>query len=227
MFLGIDHLIIAVDDPDTSIELLATALGTATGTAGGRHPGWGTYNRLLWFGDTYIELLGIDDPVLAAGSWLGAPALATLNTGPGPVSWAISSDDLDGDAARLSDSGAPLGQKLPGQRPRPDGEVVRWRLALPPTVSLDQPFLIEHDTNAAEWTPADRAARASRSGRIAGLDLPVDRIAGLGAYPERVALGSQFVRITGAGSRVPTIHIEGTGLTGVSGPILGCRWALG
>ena len=40
--------------------------------------------------------------------------------------------------------------------------MVRWRLAVPSLVGpTAPPFLIEHDTAAAEWTPAERAERAA------------------------------------------------------------------
>ena len=227
MLLGIDHMIIAIDEPDAAIEALAQTLGVDAGDAGGRHPGWGTFNRLLWLGDTYVELLGIDDPDLAKTSWLGAPALRRLESGEGLVSWALASDSLDMDADRMAASGAPLVTRMPGHRPRPDGRVARWRLALPPVVGIEHPFLIEHDTTAAEWTPEDRAARAKMPGRVVSLDLPVDRVPGLGAAPAAIRLGLQEVRIAGAQAAEPTIRIDGTRAPRGQSWLLGCRWEIG
>ena len=54
MLLGIDHLVVAVDDPDVAVEELSTALGVAPG-GGGTHPSLGTRNQLIWLGDTFVE----------------------------------------------------------------------------------------------------------------------------------------------------------------------------
>ena len=65
MRLGIDHLVIAVPDPDASAAVLAAALGVAV-TGGGRHELGGTHNRLAFLGDTYLELIGVFDRELVA-----------------------------------------------------------------------------------------------------------------------------------------------------------------
>jgi len=221
MLLGIDHLVIAVPDPDASIDLLAAELGLTSGASGGYHPGWGTRNRLLWLGDTFIELLAIDDPELASESWLGAPALVQLARGAGLVSWAISTDDLEADAAHLQNAGGTVDEFLDGRRTRTDGRAVRWRLALPPVVSLEHPFLIEHDTTAAEWTRADRSARAVQPGRLVALDLPISRIAGFAAGPDKLIVGGQAVHIGAPG--MPAVHVDGAA-SARSFELLGCRW---
>jgi hypothetical protein len=153
MLLGIDHAVIAVDDPDAAAIALADSLGLAA-NGGGRHERLGTFNRLVWLGDSYLELIGVFDRALAATTWLGRPTLASLDGGP-----------------------------LDGARTRPDGRVVRWRLAHPPALSAAVPFFIEHDPTAAEWTPAERTERDAQvhpvGGRVRllGLDLPTERSA--------------------------------------------------
>ena len=58
---GIDHLVVAVKNLQSSRDDYANRLGF-TMTAGGRHPG-GTENSLAGFEDqTYLELLGLYDP---------------------------------------------------------------------------------------------------------------------------------------------------------------------
>ena len=74
MFLGIDHLVIAVTDPDHATAQLERVLGLAA-TNGGRHDALGTFNRLVWLGDTYVELIGVFDRALAERSWMRAEAL--------------------------------------------------------------------------------------------------------------------------------------------------------
>ena len=225
MILGLDHLAIAVHDPDAAIAELAAFLGVAAGTSGGRHRAWGTRNRLLWLGDTYVELVTVFDPQLAARSWLGAPTLQAMDRGaPEAICWAIATDDLDLDRAEMNAAGASLGPASGGERRRPDGETVRWRLALPRAVDLARPFLIEHDQSAAEWSPSDRAERAQGRARVRSLDLPVDAIEGLPEDDEEQPLGHQRVRAMGASGDLPTVVIGGLDRGGIATDVLGCHW---
>jgi hypothetical protein len=58
VLLGIDHVALATEDPDAAAAELETKLGLAA-TGCGRHPAVGTYNRLFWLGDAYLELIGV------------------------------------------------------------------------------------------------------------------------------------------------------------------------
>src|SRR3989449_10200850 len=107
MFLGIDHLAIAVADPDEAATQLERELGLAA-TGGGRHDALGTFNRLIWLGDSYLELVGVFDRAHAESSWLGAPTLRALDVGGGLATWAIATDDLDHDVAELRGAGSDL-----------------------------------------------------------------------------------------------------------------------
>src|SRR5260221_2589935 len=123
MFLGIDHLVIAVADPDDAASELASAIGLEA-TGGGRHESLGTHNRLIWFGDSFVELIGVSDPALARQSWIGPPTLEALDAGGGFVTWAIVTDSLEHDAVALRAVGADLTAAIDGERRRPDGGVV-------------------------------------------------------------------------------------------------------
>jgi hypothetical protein len=227
MLLGIDHLAIAVDDPDAAISELASYLGIPAGTSGGRHLAWGTRNRLLWLRDTYIELCTVFDPSLAERSWLGRAVLRARGTlDPTAICWAIATDDLDLDRAGMNLEGATLGEALPGERRRPDGQIVRWRLALPADVALERPFLIEHDPAAAEWSPEDRAARSIEPARVLGIELPIDSIVGLPAAVDEHALGTQWVRAAGGATGSVAIRIGGLARGAAEAEVLGCRWLL-
>jgi hypothetical protein len=168
MLLGIDHVVLACADPDATAAVLERRLGLAA-TAGGRHEALGTVNRLVWLGDAYLELVGVFDAALARRSWLGDPVLAVLDGGAdgGLVTWAIAVDDLN-EALRWAPPDAGLLDPLAGERRRPDGRVVRWRLAHPAELSPTAPFLIEHDRGAAEWSPAEQAARAQERHPLGG-----------------------------------------------------------
>lgn len=87
--------------------------------------------------------------------------------GGGLATWAVAVDDLEAQL-RWSSDGSGLIGPVAGERRRPDGAIVRWRLAHPPTPSPLSPFLIEHDATAAEWTPAEREARAAESHPVGG-----------------------------------------------------------
>jgi hypothetical protein len=237
MLLGIDHLVIACADPDAAVADLERDVGLLPG-GGGRHEALGTFNRLVWLGDTYLELIGVFDRDLAERSWVGAPTVRALDAGGGLATWAVATDDIDADVARLDAGGAGLSEVIPGERRRPDGSTVRWRLAQPRELGLERPpFLIEHDTHSAEWSPADRAARAEEvhpiggSVRLTTLELPVTDMPGtiaslmrttrigpfrpslVGRGARDTSVGGQTLRLTppprSAGSTwpVPTIHL--------------------
>ncbi len=247
MLTGIDHLVIAVADPDAAAEDLAATLGIEPG-GGGRHDALGTYNRLVWLGDTYLELIGVFDQQLAAASWVGAPTLRALEGGGGLATWALASDAIDDDVARLRAQGSDIGGPLTGERLRPDGAVVRWRLAAPPRLGPDlPPFLIEHDATAAEWTPAERAGRATGPARLTVLELAVDQVpptvqaflrsTGLRFRPSLAGGGSrdadvgrQIVRLRprrAAGAAPHTIHLHVRGVTAAADiDKYGIRWRL-
>jgi hypothetical protein len=166
--LGVDHVVLACADPDATAAALETRLGLAA-TGGGRHDALGTMNRLVWLGDAYLELVGIFDSGLASQSWLGRPVAAALegDHDGGLVTWAIAVDDLDV-ALRWAPPDAGLIGPVDGERRRPDGRTVRWRLVRPEEIAPTAPFLIEHDLEAAEWSPSERAARADEQHPLGG-----------------------------------------------------------
>ena len=252
MIQGIDHVVIAVADPDAAADEVARALGLVAG-GGGRHEQLGTFNRLIWLGDSFLELIGVFDPVLAAASWIGAPTSRALEAGGGLVTWAIATDDMDGDIARLRSTATDLSAPIDGERRRPDGEVVRWRLAAArPLGPTRPPFLIEHVAETAEWTAADRAARAAGPARLAILELALDDVAatsgamlrtlGLRFRPSLVGggardaeIGRQRLRLrprvafgigasAAAASPIATIHLAIKGDKATDVVLFGCRW---
>jgi Glyoxalase-like domain len=250
---GIDHLAIAVPDLDAAVAELADRVGIAAG-GGGVHPGAGTANRLAWFGDTYLELIAVVDREAAAGSFLGEPTIRVLDEeGAGFVTFVLASEDLDGDVGRLRAAGSAMSDPFPGERRRPDGRIVRWRLARPGAVGPElPPFLIEHDTSAAEWTQAERAARATERHPIGGpvrltelelrvadldpvaagyrreLGLDLERSVADGATA-KARIGRQLVvlraRDVGAASRAK-IRLTIPGARHASADLLGCRFEI-
>lgn len=179
---GIDHLVIAVHDVEAAAATLEAGLGLAV-TGGGRHETAGTHNRLAFLGDAYLELIGAFDRsrVWASPAFaVGGAALAVLDSGrEGLATFALATDDVRQDVARLRLAGSSIGEPGAGSRVRPDGETVRWVTAFPALGAERPPFLIEHDLEGAEWGAGARAARAAfrhpRGGRVrlTALELPV------------------------------------------------------
>ncbi len=210
MILGIDHLVIAVADLEAASEELSAGLGLEV-VEGGRHLTLGTRNALCWLGDSYLELLAVTDPALAARSWIGAPALATLALGGGLATYALASDDLGGDIRRLRSAGSNVIGPLPGERLRPDGQAERWLLALLPELAPDRPpFLIEHLPGSPEWRPDARRHREEgghRGGRVRlrRLEIPVaDPEAVAEAYRRELALQPEPRGLPSPGMAAPS-----------------------
>jgi hypothetical protein len=102
----IDHLIYAVADVEEAGGRLA-ALGLPS-YAGGSHPQWGTSNRIVPLGPSYLELLGPTPPPFGPDRFLG---------------WMVR--------------GVPMGpDAVPMSRLRTDGSELRWRLDGLPAASL-------------------------------------------------------------------------------------------
>ena len=248
MLTGIDHVLIACADPDQAATAVESAVGLRA-SAGGRHLAHGTFNRLIWLGDSYIELMGVFDNSLAANSWWGRYALTVLERGGGFMGIVVASDDLAVDAARLRVAGSVLGEAEAGSRTRPDGKVVRWTIAHEPSPDLDLGllFLIEHDSSGAEWTPEERAARSATAHPLGGpvrlerVEVPVasthratmrvhrdvgvafrPSLAGAGARDG--AVGRQTLRLFPAAQKDPPRVVVRGGPLGREVVLLGCHW---
>jgi hypothetical protein len=250
MLLGIDHLIVAVPDLERASTAVEQGLGLRVG-GGGRHDAHGTHNRLAWLGDSYLELMGVFDERLAAESWWGTHARHVIARGGGPMGLALATDDLAADGARLRAFGSPISDPLAGERVRADGEVVRWLIGRLPAPDPDfgLVFLIEHDTSAAEWGPADRRARAEEAhplgtaARLLRVEAPVrdvraamhrllrelglqfrPSLAGAGARDS--SIGGQVLRLLPAGTGALPRVVISAGEEARDVELLGLRWQL-
>ena len=117
--MRIDHVLYAVSDLDAGATRFEEELDLES-VPGGRHPAWGTANRIVPLGPDYLEIVGVADPIVAAASEFGR---LVLDAGDRLVGWAVATDDLGAVAARL---GLELER---GSRTRPDGVRLAWRLA--------------------------------------------------------------------------------------------------
>jgi hypothetical protein len=139
--LELDHVVLAVVDLDSACRELERRHGLAS-VEGGRHPGFGTANRIVPLGDAYLELAGVADEDAAMRSAFGRWVAAGRAAPYAPLGWAVRTKRLDAHAARLG-----LAVEA-GERTRPDGTVLRWRLAGVGEAAVEPclPFFIE-------WAP--------------------------------------------------------------------------
>jgi hypothetical protein len=127
--LELDHLVYATPDLAATAAELARRTGIEP-SAGGRHEGYGTHNRLASLGDrAYLEIIGADpdqpSPARPPLYSLAALDLARL------MGWAVATDDLESAVVRACAAGYQLGQIESMSRTRADGEALAWRLTLP------------------------------------------------------------------------------------------------
>ena len=159
MASGIDHVVIAVAEPDAAAGELTEEVGLAF-TAGGRHHGLGTFNRIAFLGDGYLELIGVEDPATAQGWEVGAAAAQVLERGGGFATFALVDEAIRVTVPRLQANGSRIGPVERGRHERPDGGVVEWLSATPPVLGPDRPpLLIKHLDDDSEWGPDALATR--------------------------------------------------------------------
>lgn len=207
MTYRIDHAVFAVRDLDTAAARWAASYGLET-SPGGRHPRWGTANRIAPLGPDYLELISVVEPDVAAASVLGRTLRDLTADGDRWFSICLADDDLEATAARL-------GLEVEaGSRTTPDGDEVRWRSAGIDAPQREPwlPFFIEWDVPPGRHpgrTPAHHhdeilgISSAETGGDadrmrtwLGGQDVPihvVDGAPGLRSVSLRLAAGGELV----------------------------------
>jgi len=166
----IDHVLVAVADLAEAARELEARHGLVS-LEGGRHPGWGTENRIVPLGDSYLELVAVADAGQAALKPFGRWVAAARPSRAAPLGWAVRPGDLDGVARRLALEVAD------GARVTRDGQLLSWRLAGVEQAAAEPflPFFIE-------WEPGTpfpgAAAAAHRAGRLRVAELGLSGDAG-------------------------------------------------
>ena len=115
-------MLIAVTDLRAAAWELQARCGLAS-VEGGRHPDWGTANRIVPLGDSYLELVAVVDQQAAAGSSFGRWVARGASPLGRPLGWAVRTGQLAQLARRLGLT------VRSGKRVTPSGELLRWRSA--------------------------------------------------------------------------------------------------
>ncbi|PRX58611.1 glyoxalase-like protein [Nonomuraea fuscirosea] len=200
----LDHLVYATPDLDATVAELERLLGVRP-AEGGRHPGFGTRNRLVGLGGrSYLEIVGPDpeqeDP--AGPRPFGIDGLRAA----GLAGWALAVEDIDAVTARAREQGYDPGDPQDMSRRTPSGELLSWRLTPPDRAGHGRlvPFLID-------WGSARHPADG----------LPVVELVSVSAVhpdPEAVRrdLAAVGTRLDLAEGRRPTLTVV---LSGRPGPV--------
>jgi hypothetical protein len=202
--MRIDHAIIAARDIDAVADRLWQRHGLAS-LPGGRHPGWGTHNRIVPLGGPYLEIIGVADDDEALRDPMGRWLLAHTASGDPLMGWCCETDALEDVAQRL-------GLALePGGRDRPDGTRLTWRLAgrdvalgaLPFFIAWDDPQSRPGLLSAPHAVGVQSIARIEvdcEPERLEGwvdADLPVEALGGNGGlHAVVIATASGEIRLT-------------------------------
>lgn len=125
--LRIDHATVCANDLQGTQARLKDAGIDAV--YGGAHTNHATEMALVSFPDgSYLELMGIQRDADPAAVDQEAWALQ-LRGNAGPCAWAVQSQDIAEDAARLKQKGISAGTPERGGRQRPDGAHLEWQTA--------------------------------------------------------------------------------------------------
>lgn len=154
--VAIDHVLIGVPDLDAAAATFDHEYGLRA-AGGGRHPGWGTANRVVPCGPTYLELVTVVDGDEAAGSAFGRwVARMVAGTAP-PTAWAVRTDDIHTVAARLDL------EVIDGSRRTASDAVLQWSLAGVSQASErpGMPFFIQ-------WAPGTSLPGSTKAEHRAG-----------------------------------------------------------
>jgi hypothetical protein len=130
-----------VDLDEATVPLRALGLAVVEG---GVHERFGTRNRIVPLGASYLELLAVEDRGLAEQSEFGRSLLARIADGDRLTRWSIRTDRIDEVAAELD---LEVDDR---SRAHPDGRTLRWRSAgmAPSLADPSRPFFMQ-------WPDAD------------------------------------------------------------------------
>ena len=202
MILGIDHLVIVVQDLAQAAQDYEQ-LGF-TVVPGGQHP-VGSHNVLISFQDgSYLELIAFYREAVDHRWW------DPLSKGERLVDFCFQTDDLRGDTKKLKDAGVAINDPVPWSRKRPDGYELKWLLSLATGSHRGvAPFLIEDLTPRTERIPQ----QFDQKNRVTGIDEVTV------AVGELIQIEKWYSSLLGArGERIESPELGAEGLLFKAGP---------
>ncbi|HUZ87714.1 MAG TPA: VOC family protein [Candidatus Baltobacterales bacterium] len=119
--MELDHVLIAVANLSTAGRAIEEHHGLVT-VEGGHHAAWGTANRIVPLGDSYLELVAVVDHARASESTFGRWVAAGASGAGQPLGWAVRTSRLAQIARRLD---IPVHA---GSRATSGGQHLRWRV---------------------------------------------------------------------------------------------------
>ena len=147
MNLLFDHIVHLTKNPDKAM-LAFNQLGF-NAIQGGKHPNWGTHNRLCYFeGLRYIEWIGMKDRKVAevSDNLLIQQIVADSRHGEGFSQLAFRTNEMDKLAVCFKEKGLPVIGPVAGSRKREDGSILKWSMLFiheENTNDLRYPFFIQ------------------------------------------------------------------------------------
>ncbi|MBL8672057.1 MAG: VOC family protein [Alphaproteobacteria bacterium] len=182
----LDHLLWGAADLDRGCDAVERLLGIRP-KPGGVHPGLGTRNALLAFGqDTYLEVIAPDP---AQDIREGVPQMLRDLRDPGLITWCARGAVLAELPAKLAGLPVTCSGVIAMARQRPDGGTLRWQVLRLSDHGLGAvvPFFID-------WMDSPHPARAlPDAGRLASVSVThpepqrVDALYAAVGLKERVA----------------------------------------
>lgn len=152
--LSLDHIVFAGNDLQAATKNYGNI--PLKSVKGGDHENWGTHNYLAYFSNNcYIEWLGVKDVEKAKTST--NPLIQHLvhvlsKEKHGPFQVALRTTKLDEYVAHFKQNNIPFTGPVDGERQKPDGSTLRWRMLFP-TYHYEEetlPFLIEWSESEAK-----------------------------------------------------------------------------
>lgn len=193
-------MIYAVRGLDAAAKRFSERFGLAS-VPGGRHRGWGTANRIVPLGTSYVELVAVVDPAEAGASDFGRPVFGGGGAARAAVGWAVATDDIEPTARRLDL------EVETGSRTRPDGSTLSWRVAgLGRAMQAGAlPLFIQWDGPSELHPGAAGARHRSRPLGIAWIEVTADERQlrewlGDSNLPLRIAAGRPSLSAVGIGT---------------------------
>lgn len=181
--LELDHLLYATPDVDATVAELESRFGV-TFRPGGRHPGWGTRNRILPLGGRlYLEVIGPDErqPETAGNRILNVDLLDA----PRLAWWAVRPSTMAATCAEFGAAGFVPGEVIEGRRELHGGDTLTWRITDPHVRVLDGLLPLLIDWEGTTHPGADASGMTLTDFRLEHPDharlLPIFRSLGLRA----------------------------------------------